>query len=231
MKFIQQLKNETGLSHRMSFDAILLVDLEVVKEKMEAYPGIKLISYGSSLRYSFENVAKDGSFIVISLLYDSIDLDIFSQRDPDSLEKIAILRLLSVAAVLRGCYRVYLDGMFSILVKILSEDMNSINICKRCLTQEKQRYKRDIDIVLAKRIIDLRKERMELEGKIEADRKHIEKLVEIIILSKQNGISPDEIIKDLGISKILLDLAVANLSRRGYKRIELGNGRFQMVMR
>jgi hypothetical protein len=231
MKFIQQLKNEAGLSHRLSFDAVLLVDLEVVREKMGAYPGIKLVSYGSSLRYSFENVAEDGSFIIISLLDNSISLDIFSPGDPDALEKIAILRLLSVASVLHDCYKVYLDGMFSILVKILSEDMNRINGCKRCLTQEKKKYRREIDIVLAKRIIGIRKERVELENKIETDRKHIEKLVGIIILSKHNGSSPDEIIKDLGISKALLDLAIANLSRNGYKRVELGNGRFQMVMR
>ena len=231
MKFIQQLKNEKGLSHRLSFDAMLLVDLEVVKEKMGAYPGIKLVSYGSSLRYSFENVAEDGSFIIISLLDNSISLDIFSPGDPDALEKVAILRLLSVASVLHDCYKVYLDGMFSILVKVLSEDMNRISGCKRCLTQEKQRYRREIDIVLAKRIIGLRKERAELENKIETNRKYIEKLVGIIILSKHNGSSPDEIIKDLGIDKALLDLAIANLSRNGYKRIELGNGRFQMVMR
>ena len=231
MRFIQQLKNETHTTHRLSFDACLLVSFEVVKEKMEAYPGAKLVSSGSTLRYIFESVTKDSSFIVISFLDNAIIMDISSPGDPDSLEKIAILRLLSVAAVLNDCYRVYLNGLFPILVRILSEDVNKISRCKRCLAREKQVHKRDIDMVLAKRIVDLHKEKIEFENKIEKFGKSIERLIEIIVLSKHNGSSPDEIIKDLGISKNLLDTTIANLSHKGYRKIELGNGRFQMVMR
>ncbi len=222
---VSQMKDEKNyLLQRIAIKGRLLTSATSVRESLKAYPQTRQFDSGTAIRCVIGLEGSD-KHCVLSIEKDSLVFDFYSKTSSAYFMPEALLRVASVAAALAGDYAFEINGLFPYLVEALSSQL------PRPRTSIIRRDEREGgDLILAKRIISLKKQNMQLNKDLASMRSKLLRLAALFIISRFGpNANIEEAAKESGISKEDVDLALRLMPEIGYKALPAGNGRFNVI--
>lgn len=219
-------ENESGyLSSRLPVSAKLLTSMASVKGHMKAYPHMNLLKRGSMLKYMIE---EEGStkFYLVTFESKSVSLELFSKVSPLYLMQEALLRALSIMAMVSSDYDFDAKSLFPYLIEVLAAQ--GIRYCIERL--DSGRVASPGDLILAKRISGLLNSNSTLTKELDATRSKLFRMTAFFIINRYGySASIDEVCRDTGMSGAEI-LGVLNyMPEIGYKSIMSNRDRFNLV--
>ncbi len=190
-----------------------------IRKRLGIYPGFKLISSGTRLKYLINNAAEEKRRIyTLEVDRSQIRLTLHSSVIEPELDVEPMLRLLNVSQILSDLYTFDISTVFPYIIAILSKD--KLYYSKRSL-KEPIRNGENIEHVLAKRIIHLLIDKNTLQDELHSSSLVLQRLLSKLIVIEYEGkkISINEIAEKYGVEKRLVEDAIRGLDKVGYKRI------------
>ncbi len=219
------VKGGSYLTSRIQVAAELSGRISTIKGCLEAYPGLRLVGDGTSLRYELADEGVGDRFYSIELGKNQISLTICSRQTPVLFMQEAMLRLLAVMQITSEHYRVDISSLYPYLIMTIANQQIGSVMARTEAAQEDSS-----DLILSKRIISLMKENTELKEESERLAARFRKLVQrAIVLSSTGNTSTADLERDLSLSKDELSLALSGMRQAGYNPVYLGRDRFSLV--
>lgn len=217
---------ETGyLMSRIDVAAELSGKMSGLKSCLEAYPGLKLESEGTSLLYELEDDGVGDRFYSVECGKSHIALTIFSKQTPVLFMQEAMLRLLAVAQITSKHYRIDLSSLYPYLVIAMASQQIG-----RIMSGNEAAKEDDSDLILSKRLISLMKQNSALMESAEIFTARFRKLTQkAITLSSTGNTSMEDLERDLCLSKGEISEALSGMRQAGYSPVYLGKDRFSLV--
>ncbi len=222
---VGQMKGDRGyLLQRIAIKGRLLTSAMSVMESLKAYPQTRQFDSGTVIRCVIGPEGAD-KHCVLSIEGDSLVFDFYSKASATYFMPEALLRVASVAAVLAGDYAFEINELFPYLVEALSSQL------PRPRTSVINGDERDgSDLVLAKRIISLRKQNMQLDKDLASAKSKLLRLAALFIVNRFGpNADIEEAAKESGISKEDVEMALRLMPEIGYKALPAGKGRFNVI--
>ncbi|MGI0141980.1 MAG: hypothetical protein ACREBF_05040 [Candidatus Micrarchaeales archaeon] len=211
----------TAIIMRIPVRAELRSSFKKLRVLLTNYPGMRLVADGSELAYRIDEAAH---FSILKFGNDYIIEEIHANSSPVYLFRVALLRLLSIIAIVDGIYSVRIESLFPYLVTELASNHFQKESPRKPSTSQS-------DIILAKRITELlcEIERLEVDNKdLQEQRSSLASQLLVRELIEAPA-SLDELSKRYRISKTELVNAIQLSYRMGYRTIRHAANKISMV--
>lgn len=204
------------LLSRIPVRASLNAGISKIKKKLSYYPALRLISDGSSPRYIVRGEENEEMRHVFQFDARYITIETYSKISPFYSMGESLLKLLAILSFLSPEYSFSIESLFPyIVVALLNE---SGKAPKMSAERRDPAIGGGADLMLAKRINELRSEATLLRQKNGGMEALIEGLVSEIVLfeatSRESSIKTLE--EKYGISRQYVDGAIGLLKNKGY---------------
>ncbi len=218
---------EQTILMRMPILARLKTSLREVDRTLTSYPHFKAIRRGTILKYALKLGSTVNSVYGIELSKEGIIFDIRSNESPLYDMRSALNISMGVCAILKNHYEVRLDSMYP----YIAYEMNKAAIERHSSITTKDMKRNYSDIILAKRINELRRRNAELELEISNTYDTLVDITSGILISEglnRTAAFSDAFLK-YGIDNKYLDAAISRVGSRGYKLTLIEKDRFSVV--
>ncbi len=225
MNFKGRANGEVYLTSRIQVEAELSGRMSTLKGCLEAYPGLRLVGEGTSLRYELADEGVGDRFYSIELGKTQISLTICSRQTPVLFMQEAMLRLLAIMQITSEHYKIDISSLYPyLIIAIANQQIGSVMAGKEAERQDGS------DLILSKRLISLMKENADLRDKSEKLSARFRRLVQkAIVLSSTGNTSMTDLERDLSLSREELSIALSGMRQAGYNPVYLGKDRFSLV--
>lgn len=212
------------LISRIPLKARSVFGISAIRKRLGLYPSLTPLSYGTSLRYALGSMQSD-HFYLLAFSREGILLEVYSKTSPLYLLGDALLRLLSVLALLEGLCSVELESLYPYMIWALGRQH------LECVSEEPaEREEQGSDIVLAKRIIMLSREKSELGKKAERWHSAARQILARLIASRYGaGFAVDDVAHETGLSEETVREALRLMPTLGYKTLNMDGKTFSLV--
>ncbi len=225
MRLRNSCRSEGYLVSRIPVRAVASTGMGSVAERLRLYPSLTQLGRGTSLRYMLRTEQSD-HFYIIALEKHEILLEIYAKETPLYLFGDAMLKLLSLFGVLEGLYTFDIAGLFPYMVWVLGRQQ----LAEHPMQEAERRHDISSDLVLARRILGLAKERQEADAR--AERWHLRAihiLAKLMVYEHSCGFSIEDIAKEHGIAQHDVLDAIEAMSSIGYRAVRTGRGSFALA--
>ncbi len=217
------------LLSRIQIRADLNVGMSRVKKKLDCYPAVVKISDGSSPRYAVRVEESTEIQHIFEFNAKYLMIETYSKISPLYSISSSLLKLLAVSAFLSPEYSFYIESLFPYLVVALLNGTSK----PLATIPEKDGFSRTngADLMLARRINELRNEAIMLKTENARNQSLVEKLVsEIILFEASTGrVSIEMLEKKYGISRMRVETAIRLLKGSGYVATYPSNDTFTIA--
>ena len=209
---------------RIPLAARLIASKAEVKRALANYPNLSLVKEGQELRY-FSNF-EDDRFYAFRFSSESVVEEIYSVSSPIYLLKAAILRLLGLLCALDGMYDFRIESIFPYLILAINQETSIPKFLP-----ELEQNPGNPEIILAKRILELLKERSEMGKESKALKFRADLLLSHLLLfeSTTGKISEDEFSLRYRLGGGDIRRAIEASQSLGYKVLRYGGKEFRVV--
>jgi hypothetical protein len=211
---------------RIPVSARLTSSMRRLKSLCSEFPCFELLAHGARLRYGI--IARDEKeSYFLELSRDSIVLEVHSHVSPMYLMQKAMIKLLSIIALLRTEYSMEITSIFPYLIS----QMASNNMAYYLGNMENPVRHSSSDTILASRILNLHSRNAALESELESAKERYDSILSAIIrLEGQNShASLGSIAQKYQVGRPELERAVERLSLSGFTIINSGKDIFSVV--
>lgn len=214
------------LSSRITVNARVVTSIRKVRASLGAYPGLIEVGYGSGIKYLIDCEREAGKFYLLSLSRSAIVFEVFSKVSPLYLMRESLLRLLSISAMLSEDYEFDMRSLFPYLIEVLAcQELKGI-----CEVRSGADANCGGDIILARRITQLLKERRAFSSALDAASSKLARITALFIICRYGHAGDvNEIARDCGLTDEEVERALGGMHEIGYKRLPSRSGRFTLV--
>jgi hypothetical protein len=213
------------LSRSIILKASLSTSLDGVRTRLEKYPDIKFLESRREIRF----IATDANEICyeFQLSKQYLMAKVLSTTvPPEHFLHNALLRLLSVSSFLEGCYAYEIESVFPVMIDVLSRQ----HLSQHAITQSRTAADRSGDLLLARRINSLLKERSELSDRCGSLNRELNRLTVMLITSRYgSSFSIEDLKKDGIFTEDMLKARLNEIEKSGYKIIRLDKQKMALV--
>ena len=212
----------------ISVSSRIQASLAEVKLILSHYPSLKLMSYGTSLRYLSEEESEN-IFYTLDFAISAIKITIHSKDSPIYYTSEALLRLLAMLSVMEGVYEPDIRGIYPYLILALGESKLQ-RLTENLGNGESPNSENSTDILLARRINWLAAENRRLAAELAGSKAMSESILsKFIILHYGTEGSLERLSKETGLDRSQAEKALSGMGRLGYKLIRNGKDRYSLV--
>ncbi len=193
---------------------------------MKAYPHMNLLKRGSTLKYMIEEGEGSSKFYLVTFESKSVSLELFSKVSPLYLMPEALLRTLSIMAMVSSDYDFDAKSLFPYLTEVLASQ--GIRYCIERL--DSGRVASPGDLILAKRISSLLNSNSAVTKELDATKSKLFRMTAFFIISRYGySASIDQVCRDTGMSGAEIEGVLNYMPEIGYKSIMSNRDRFSLV--
>ncbi len=199
--------------------------MAAVRERLSCYPSLSAVRRGSALAYAIDDCGGE-RFYLVSFSRSGIALELYSRESPLYFMREALLRLLSLAAVLSGEYEFDVRTLFPYLIEALRPGAPEIPV--RSLGLPRARV--GGETILAGRISRLNRENARLALELNAARAAATRTTALFLISRYGtSVEIGRAARESGLAVEAIEAAVRAMPELGYRALRLGAGRFSLV--
>lgn len=224
--FKKRINPKNYLLMRVPLRAKLTCSIRDVKEILENHPDLVLIKNSPELRYTTLEDEID-HFYTFEFGKEHIIAEVYSKESPIYLMREILLRLLSLLAILGDSYKVDIESIFP----YIAIELSSNQISSYINNIEQPRKQNESDIILAKRILELNNKNRALSEELEKYKNQTTVLLSYLIIQigMQKSLDLKEIEKKYNVNKEHVDSAIICIQNFGYKTVNLGANKINVV--
>ncbi|MDE1768080.1 MAG: hypothetical protein KGH62_01810 [Candidatus Micrarchaeota archaeon] len=215
-------KNNSYLRSRLVLKASILVKMDDLRSKMDAYPHCKLLGYGESLKYIVKSEGED-QFYIIELAKSAIIFDSYTINSPLYSMNEMLLRIISIALLLNNDYSIEANTLLPYVLNAIS---------RQPTIQEKQNVNlsRDGYRILSRRIISLISINKKLSKEFDLIYRDFLKTAAALVSTKYiSNTNFNQICEETGLSQKQVSETIEYLKKNGNKLIFNSKGNFDIV--
>ncbi len=222
---MKEINTDSYLASTINIKVRLLTSMPQVRRKLSNYPNLRQTGNGNTLKYVVELENRD-KFYTISLTDKDFVLELHSKTSPLYFIHEALLRMLSLAAVLSEDYEFDIRSLFPYLVETLASQIPKPQISR----MESAIPQTPGEIILSSRINALNRENLQLGNEISSTRSKFLRMTSLFIISRYGpSVEVNEVSKECGISNEEVTKALMFMPELGYRALSLGHDRFNLV--
>ncbi len=204
-----------------------LVNRRRLLELLKAYPGLEPVRYGSSLHYLIREEGDGSHFYMVDFGITQVTLQIFARTAPLELLHEGMLRLLNLASFVGEAYDFEIASIFPYLIQVLARQHIEH------LPERPERNGKEwagAEIILAKRIIELRNDSTLLKQQMEYQSDRLVRMLALLLPLRYPGrCSMNQAAKEMGAAKAEIRAAVSISQGAGYRVVWHNEETFSMV--
>jgi hypothetical protein len=211
---------------RIELKATLSSGLAEVKEALSCYPGLVLKTSKSKLRYEIGGEELADRHYVIEFTDNALVIELYSSVSPLYFINEMLVRLISISSILKDHYTIKFDELVPYLIEALSTQQLG-NYLKNF---EFRQHVHNGDIILARRIIELTKEKALLSKDYKIKSAKALVFLQKLIVSAYNYNASISLIKATsGAEDVEIKDALKRLPEVGYKIVYSSKDKFNVV--
>ncbi len=216
-------QNKYAISYVMSVNADMTADAGQIREYLSEVKTYKLAAEGQNVCVTSEE--QDRKFI-FNLDENRISIELLSNAVLENPKREALLKLFELLSNCRWKYEIRLSEVYAHLSESLIK--NQLNHYSNAIKEmNSNEYS---DILLAKRIIELRKKNLELENGYAKLRNKLYQIApELIIARSGRGATVQEIMEYTGLDKLEVQSALNELPDLGYRILPSKGNKLNIV--
>ncbi|MDE1825700.1 MAG: hypothetical protein KGH61_01405 [Candidatus Micrarchaeota archaeon] len=216
--------NKGMLCMKIPLVARLIKSKAEIKLVLANYPNLSLVKEGKELQYlsNFDGY----QFYSFKFSSESVVGEVYSTSSPVYLLKGTILRLLGILCALDGIYDFRIESIFPYIILAIGNGQSN-----QVVPPNHEEDLGNPDIILAKRILELLKERDKLGDESKKIKSRADLLLSHLIVSesKIGKIHEDELSLRCGLERGDLEEAIATSQSLGYKILRYARKEFRVV--
>ena len=212
------------LASSIRLDSRLKTGIACVGRRLSNYPNLQCTSQGSRLSYLIRDDEKADRFNVLDLDRSSIGFTTYCESSPTYFMRESISRLLAITMLLSEDYEIEYLGLMPYIVYLLSN--GGIQLSDPAPVN----FNRDSDIILSKRIFQLKVQCQRLGSDADMYKRAAVSLASSILLARYaHGFYVAEASKELGIDSKVLICAIDLLKASGHRVCVSRSGRIELL--
>jgi len=218
---------EGYLLSRMAVKARLLTRRSALAGFLSSYPLLRQLRKGTRVAYLVGEDRED-CFYTAEFSDDAVVLTIHSKDSPLYHMQEALLKLLSMLSLLEDFYVPDMRSLYPYLINLLS----SYQFSQLSDRLARPKAEQDSDIILAKRINALLREKSDSAEKLKTERRRlIAVLSKFLVVKYGNILDLDSAARETGIERGELEGMLEGIEGLRYRKVRINEGRFSLASR